>query len=83
MTGPVIPRGSLDVTKTDLSGGVCYFESPSKFYICALDKIESFTTILEKSQNEVAGKVNPVLGTCCLALDDGTCWYRAEILSIR
>ena len=78
-----MPRGSLDATNQDLTGGVCYFESPSQFYVCAMDKIDSFSTILEKSQADVAGKVNPVLGTCCLALDDETCWYRAEIISLR
>lgn len=81
VTGPVIPRGSLESGSND-QGGVCFFESPNVFFVCPSSCLDIFTSILEKSQEEVPGSVNPVVGTCCLALDDDTCWYRGEILSV-
>merc|ERR1719322_1858776 len=82
ITGPIIPRGSLESGSNDVQGGVCFFESPKVFFVCPSSCLEMFTSILEKSQEEVPGSVNPVVGTCCLALDDDTCWYRGEILSV-
>ena len=80
--GPVIPRGSLEDGNNQAQGGVCYFERPDEFYVCSNDMVELFSAILEVSQEEVAGSVDPVLGTCVLALDDETCWYRAEITNL-
>jgi len=82
ITGPVIPRGSLESGSNDVQGGVCFFESPNVFFVCPSSCLDMFTSILEKSQEEVPGCVNPVVGTCCLALDDDICWYRGEILSV-
>jgi len=82
ITGPIIPRGSLESGSNDVQGGVCFFESPKVFFVCPSSCLDMFTSILEKSQEEVPGSVNPVVGTCCLALDDDTCWYRGEILSV-
>ena len=82
VTGPVVQRGSLEPGSNNVRGGVCYFESPNLFYVCPEVVIERFVQILEKSQADYPGKVNPVIGTCCLALDEGTCWYRAEITGI-
>jgi len=82
ITGPIIPRGSLESGSNDVQGGVCFFESPRVFFVCPSSCLDMFTSILEKSQEEVPGSVNPVVGTCCLALDDDTCWYRGEILSV-
>jgi len=82
VTGPIIPRGSLESGSNDVQGGVCFFESPNLFFVCPSSCLDSFTSILEKSQEEVPGSVDPVVGTCCLALDDDTCWYRGEIVSV-
>jgi len=82
VTGPIIPRGSLESGSNDVQGGVCFFESPNVFFVCPSSCLDSFTSILEKSQEEVPGSVDPVVGTCCLALDDDTCWYRGEIVSV-
>lgn len=82
VTGPVVKRGALELGSNNVRGGVCYFDNPNTFYVCPESVIERFVEILEKSQAENPGKVNPVLGTCCLALDEGTCWYRAEITSL-
>ena len=75
-------RGTLEEGSNKVQGGVCYLERPDVFYVCPTDMVEIFPTILEKSQEEVPGTVNPVLGSCVLALDEETCWYRAEITSL-
>lgn len=80
--GPIVPRGTLEEGNNKVHGGVCFFESPDVFYVCATDMIDLFTTILEKSQEDISGTVDPVIGSCVLALDDETCWYRAEITSL-
>ena len=77
--GPVIPRGSLEEGSNKVQGGVCFFDCPDVFYVCPTDKIELFTSILDKSQEDIPGTVDPVIGSCVLALDDETVWYRAEI----
>ena len=80
--GPIIPRGSLKEGSNKVQGGVCYLERPDVFYVCPTDMVELFPTILEKSQEDVPGTVDPVIGSCVLALDEETCWYRAEITSL-
>ena len=80
--GPNIPRGTLEEGSNKVQGGVCFFDCPDVFYVCSTDKVELFTSILEKSQEDVPGSVDPVIGSCVLALDDETCWYRAEITSL-
>jgi len=80
--GPSIPRGSLEEGSNKVQGGVCFFERPDVFYVCSTDMVELFTSILEKSQEDIPGTVDPVIGSCVLALDDETCWYRAEITSL-
>ena len=80
--GPIIPRGTLEEGSNKVQGGVCYFECPDVFYVCPTDMVEQFTFILEKSQEDVHGTVDPVIGSCVLALDEETCWYRAEITSL-
>ena len=82
VTGPVVPRGSLKPGSNDECAGVCYFTSPDLFYTCSTDIVDLFPTILSASQDAPAGPVNPVPGTCCLALDEGSIWYRAEILEL-
>ena len=68
VTGPTVKRAALEVGSNNVRGGVCYFDSPNVFYVCPETVIERFVQILEKSQAENTGKVNPVVGTCCLAL---------------
>merc|ERR1719312_1572947 len=80
--GPSIPRGTLEERSNKVQGGVCFFDCPDVFYVCSTDMVELFTSILEKSQEDVPGTVDPVIGSCVLALDDETCWYRAEITSL-
>ena len=80
--GPIIPRGSLEEGSNKVQGGVCFFDCPDVFYVCPTDKIELFTSILDKSQENIPGTVDPVIGSCVLALDDETVWYRAEITSL-
>ena len=80
--GPNIPRGILEEGSNKVQGGVCFFERPDVFYVCSTDMVELFTSILEKSQEDISGTVDPVIGSCVLALDDETCWYRAEITSL-
>ena len=80
--GPIIPRGTLEEANNKVQGGVCFFECPDEFYVCPTDKIALFSSILEKSQEDVFGTVDPVIGSCVLALDDETCWYRAEITNL-
>ena len=80
--GPIITRGTLEEGNNKVQGGVCFFECPDEFYVCPTDKIALFSSILEKSQVDVFGTVDPVIGSCVLALDDETCWYRAEITNL-
>lgn len=82
ITGPVVERGTLKPGTNGVKGGVCYFANPDTFWVCASEMLDAFSSILTESQDAPEGKVNPVIGTCCLALDDGTCWYRAEILGL-
>ena len=80
--GPIIPRGTLEEGNNKVQGGVCFFDCPDEFYVCPTDKIDLFSSILEKSQEDVLGTVDPVIGSCVLALDEETCWYRAEITNL-
>jgi len=82
VTGPVIPRGTLKPGTNGDQGGVCYFDQPDTFWVCATQLLDIFADILTQSQDAPEGRVNPVVGTCCLALDDEICWYRAEILEL-
>ena len=80
--GPIIQRGTLEEGNNKVQGGVCFFDCPDEFCVCPSDKLDLFSSILEKSQEDVHGTVDPAIGSCVLALDDETCWYRAEITNL-
>merc|ERR1719158_779272 len=76
--GPKIPRGSLTASTTV---GVCFLDAPDKIYVCPSSSLQKFLDILGAAQEAPAGPVNPVVGTCCLAIDE-ECWYRGEVLKV-
>ena len=72
-------RGKLLMNETTV-GGVCYIDDPVTFYICPDDRVADYIKIQEIIERKMSeGEVEPVVGTCCLAQDEGT-WQRAEIL---
>ena len=81
VVGPVVPRG--EVPDTGLwAAGICHYLSPEKFYICPSDVVDLYTQIRASCQaNSPPGRVQPVLGTCCLA-KLGEDFFRAEITEI-
>ena len=78
--GPKIPRGVLPVNNTTVAG-VCFLETPDKFYVCPSTCIEQFMSILSSAQSAPPGLVSPVVGSSCLAMDED-CWYRAEMVKL-
>ena len=79
VVGAKANRGKLLMNETTV-GGVCYIDDPVTFYICPDDRLADYIKIQEIIDKEMTeGDVEPVVGTCCLAQDEGT-WYRAEIL---
>ena len=78
--GPVLPKISLPESDV-VEGNICYFESPSCFYVCPLSHLDRIKLVFEQCQSHhLLGRVAPVPGTSCLAPDDDV-YYRAEILS--
>ena len=72
-------RGKLLMNETTV-GGVCYIDDPVTFYVCPDDRVADYIKIQEIIERKMTeGEVEPVVGTCCLAQDEGT-WQRAEIL---
>ena len=78
--GPVLPMIVLPESEV-VEGNICYFESPSCFYVCPLPHLDVINHVFEQCQSHhLLGRVAPVPGTSCLAPDDEV-YYRAEILS--
>ena len=81
VVGPVLRRIVLPESDV-VEGNICYYESPSCFYVCPLAHLNLITHVFEQCQSQhVLGRVTPVPGTACLAPDDGV-YYRAEIISV-
>ena len=77
---PKIPQVVLP-GNTDTIARVCFLESPDTFYVCSSLSLEMFMPILTACQSDIPGKVSPMVGSSCLAMDDD-CWYRAEIVNL-
>ena len=78
--GPVLPRIVLPENEV-VEGNICYYDSPSSFYVCPLVHLELIDQVFEQCQSShLLGRVAPVPGTACLAPEDEV-YYRAEILS--
>ena len=81
VVGPLVPRGELPDTGL-WAAGVCLYVAPDKFYICPRDALQLYTEIRASCQTSPpAGRVQPVLGTCCLARH-GEEFFRAEITEV-
>ena len=81
VVGPLVPRGELPDTGL-WAAGVCFYVAPDKFYICPRDALQLYTEIRASCQTSPpAGRVQPVLGTCCLARH-GEEFFRAEITQV-
>ena len=78
--GPKIPRGVLPVNNTTVVG-VCFLDTPDKFYVCPSTCIQQFMSILSSAQSAPPGLVSPVVGSSCLAMDEDCC-YRAEMVKL-
>merc|ERR1719369_2744472 len=77
--GPKVPRGVLPAKSAVV--GVCFMESPKRFYVCPSSCLDKFMEILSSAQEAPPGNINPVLGTTCLAVDE-ECWYRGEVVKL-
>jgi len=78
--GPKIPSGLLPINNTTVVG-VCFLDTPDKFYVCPSTCIEQFMAILSSAQSAPPGLVSPEVGSSCLAMDED-CWYRAEMVKL-
>merc|ERR1719369_1262713 len=76
--GPRISRGVITV---NTSVGVCFLETPVKLFVCPSSCLSKFMEILTSAQEAPAGSVNPISGSCCLAMDED-CWYRGEVVKV-
>jgi len=74
-----ISRGVLQVNTTV---GVVFMNTPDNLYVCPSSSLDKFLEILSSAQEAPAGSVDPMVGSCCLAMDED-CWYRGEVIKLH
>ena len=66
----------------DKAEGVCFLETPDRVYVCPPSYLDKCMEILTSTQDKPAGSVNPVIGSCYLAMYDNR-WCRGKIKELN
>ena len=76
---PAVPRGEMP--RESCPADICHYDSPVFLSISPRTRAPLYSQIMLQAQSSLPGRVEPVLGTCCLASLQGE-FHRAEITSL-